>query len=107
VILRDTSESEDIKKIFDKYDLDLSVDLKSSNELVGYLLLGGKKSGDIFNSTDIKTLNILAHELAIAIHNAKSYTQIQNFNKTLQKRIDEATEQLRDANEHLKEAGPA
>jgi signal transduction histidine kinase len=103
VILRDTSESEDIKKIFDKYDLDLSVDLKSSNELVGYLLLGGKKSGDIFNSTDIKTLNILSHELAIAIHNAKSYTQIQNFNKTLQKRIDEATEQLRDANEHLKE----
>jgi signal transduction histidine kinase len=45
----------------------------------------------------------LAHELAIAIHNAKSYTQIQNFNKTLQKRIDEATVQLRDANEHLKE----
>jgi signal transduction histidine kinase len=83
--------------------LDISTDLKSSNELVGYLLLGGKKSGDIFNTTDIKTLNILAHELAIAIHNAKSYTQIQNFNKTLQKRIDEATEQLRDANEHLKE----
>jgi signal transduction histidine kinase len=48
-------------------------------------------------------LTILAHELALAIHNARSYTEIQNFNKTLQKRIDEATEQLRDANEHLKE----
>jgi signal transduction histidine kinase len=103
VILRDASAYEETKKIFDKYDLDISTDLKSSNELVGYLLLGGKKSGDIFNTTDIKTLNILAHELAIAIHNAKSYTQIQNFNKTLQKRIDEATVQLRDANEHLKE----
>jgi signal transduction histidine kinase len=103
VVLRDASASEGINKTFDKYDLEVSVDLKSSNELVGYLLLGGKKSGDIFNTTDIKTLNILAHELAIAIHNAKSYTQIQNFNKTLQKRIDEATEQLRDANEHLKE----
>jgi signal transduction histidine kinase len=103
VVLKDSSESEDIKKIFDKFNLNLSVDLKSSNELVGYLLLGGKMSGDIFNNTDIKTLNILAHELAIAIHNAKSYTQIQNFNKTLQKRIDEATTQLRDANEHLKE----
>jgi signal transduction histidine kinase len=67
------------------------------------LLLGYKKSGDIFNTTDIKALDILAHELAIAIHNAKSYTQIQDFNKTLQKRIDEATAQLRDANEHLKE----
>jgi signal transduction histidine kinase len=66
-------------------------------------LLGSKKSGDIYNSTDIKTLNILAHELAIALHNAKSYKQIQDFNKTLQKRVDEATAQLRDANEHLKE----
>jgi signal transduction histidine kinase len=103
VVLRDSSGPEDVKKVFDKYDLAISTDLRSSNELVGYLLLGSKKSGDIFNSTDIKTLNILAHELAIAIHNAKSYTQIQNFNKTLQKRIDEATVQLRDANEHLKE----
>jgi signal transduction histidine kinase len=103
VVLKDYLTSEEIKKAFDKYGVDTSVDLRSSNELVGYLLLGEKKNGDIFNSTDIKTLSILAHELAIAIHNAKSYTQIQNFNKTLQKRIDEATEQLRDANEHLKE----
>jgi signal transduction histidine kinase len=103
VVLRDSSESDEVKKIFDNHDLDLSVDLKSSNELVGYLLLGGKKSGDIFNSTDVRALTILAHELALAIHNARSYTEIQNFNKTLQKRIDEATEQLRDANEHLKE----
>jgi signal transduction histidine kinase len=103
VVVKDLAETQEAKKIFDKYDLDACTDLKSSNELVGYLFLGGKKSGDIFNTTDIKTLNILAHELAIAIHNAKSYTQIQNFNKTLQKRINEATEQLRDANEHLKE----
>jgi signal transduction histidine kinase len=103
VVIKDSTENGDIKDILSKYDLDVSVDLKSTNELNGYLLLGSKKSGSIFNSTDIKTFTILAHELAIALHNAKSYTQIQNFNKTLQKRIDEATTQLRDANEHLKE----
>jgi hypothetical protein len=54
VVLRDSSGLK-TKKIFDKYDLAISTDLKSSNELVGYLLLGGKKSGDIFNTTDIKT----------------------------------------------------
>jgi signal transduction histidine kinase len=103
VVVKVLIESNEAKEILDKYDIDVFVDLKSTNELVGYLLLGGKKNGDIFNNTDIKTLNILAHELAIAIHNAKSYTQIQNFNKTLQKRIDDATTQLREANEHLKE----
>jgi signal transduction histidine kinase len=103
VVIKDLLENTGTKEIFDKYDLNVCVDLRSTNELNGYLLLGGKKSGDIFNQTDIKALNILAHELAIALHNAKSYTQIQNFNKTLQERIDEATAQLRDANEHLKE----
>jgi signal transduction histidine kinase len=103
VVISDALESGIVKEVFSKYDLDVCVDLRSTNELNGYLLLGNKKSGDIFNQTDIKTLNILSHELAIALHNAKSYTQIQNFNKTLQKRIDEATAQLRDANEHLKE----
>jgi signal transduction histidine kinase len=103
VVIREALDSGIVKEIFIKYDLDICVDLRSTNELNGYLLLGSKKSGDIYNQTDIKTLSILAHELAIALHNAKSYKQIQDFNKTLQKRIDEATEQLRDANEHLKE----
>jgi signal transduction histidine kinase len=103
VVIKDSLEAGEVKEILSKYDLDVSVDLRSTNELNGYLLLGSKKSGDLFNQTDIKALNIIAHELAIALHNAKSYTQIQNFNKTLQRRIDEATTQLRDANEHLKE----
>lgn len=100
-VVKDNLEAGATPELFDKYNLRVGIPLYSSNELVGYLLLGEKKSGDIFNSSDIKTLRILADELAIAIHNAKSYTQIQNFNKTLQRRVDEATKQLRDANEHL------
>jgi signal transduction histidine kinase len=103
VVVRDALDSGMVREIFNNYDLDVCVDLKSTNELNGYLLLGSKKSGDIYNQTDIKTLGILSQELAIALHNAKSYKQIQDFNKTLQKRVDEATAQLRDANEHLKE----
>lgn len=101
-VIKDALNPEEVPEIFNKYDLSVSVDLRSTNELVGYLLLGEKKSGDIFNGSDIKTLNILANELAIAIHNAKSYTRIQSFNQTLQIKIEEATRQLRDANVHLK-----
>jgi signal transduction histidine kinase len=103
VVVKDSFEPGTAPELFNDYDLSAAVELRSTNELVGYLLLGQKKSGEIYNATDVKTLGILAQELAIAIHNAKSYTQIQNFNKTLQKRIDEATQQLRDANEHLKQ----
>ncbi len=103
IVVKDSLEAGRVPKLFSEHGFSVSVDLHSTNELVGYLFLGDKRSGDIFNSGDIKTLRILANELSIAIHNAKSYTQIQNFNKTLQRRIEEATKQLRDANEHLKE----
>jgi signal transduction histidine kinase len=103
VIVRDALDSKDVSEVYMKHDIEVSVGLNSNNEFIGYLLLGAKKSGDIFTNGDIKTLRILANGLAVAIHNAKSYTQIQNFNKTLQAKVDEATKQLRDANAHLKE----
>jgi hypothetical protein len=101
--VRDSLDPKEIPEVYKEHDIDVSVGLQSNNEFIGFLLLGHKQSGDIFNSSDIKTLRILANELAVAIHNAKSYTEIQNFNKTLQIKIEEATHQLRDANEHLKE----
>jgi signal transduction histidine kinase len=103
LIVKDMLDLKSAPEIYKEYNIEVSVGLSSNNEFTGYLLLGPKKSGDIFNGTDIKTLRILANELAVAIHNAKSYTQIQNFNKTLQVKIEEATTQLRDANAHLKE----
>jgi signal transduction histidine kinase len=91
-----------VPEIFSKFGLSVSVGLRSTDDLVGFLLLGEKLSGEIFNDNDIKTMKILSQELAIAIHNARSYTQIQDFNKNLQRRVDEATAQLRAANLDLK-----
>jgi signal transduction histidine kinase len=39
----------------------------------------------------------------VAILNAKAYVQIEEFNRTLQARVDHATSRLRVANRHLKE----
>jgi signal transduction histidine kinase len=103
LVVKDSLDIERIPPVYQEYDIEVSVGLDSNNEFIGFLLLGAKKSGDIYNTSDIKTLRILANELAIAIHNARSYTQIQNFNKTLQTKVDEATQQLREANAHLKE----
>jgi signal transduction histidine kinase len=102
IAIKDMLPRSEVPKVFSKYGLHVSVGLHSTNELVGFLLLGEKRNGDIYNDSDIKILRILAQELAIAIHNARSYTQIQDFNKTLQVKIEEATEQLRSANENLK-----
>lgn len=86
-----------------KLGVSVSAALKTSNQFIGYLLIGEKQSGDIFNTSDLETLKIVAGELSIALENAIAYSEIQQFNQTLKDKISKATISLRKANDQLKE----
>lgn len=92
-----------LKKVMRKGDFGCFVQLKSKGEIVGLMALGNKKTGSIYTGKDIKTLEILGPQLAVAIQNALQYTEIQQFSERLKIKIKEATEQLREANSKLKE----
>jgi signal transduction histidine kinase len=77
------------------------VRLETSNGLIGYLMLGNKQSGSNYNSQDVGLLNVASNELAVSIENALRFQEIQDFNKTLQTRIEEATRELRANNKKL------
>lgn len=77
--------------------------LGSSSKPIGFISLGTKKSGNLYSSQDTKVIEIIANELVIAVQNALRFEEIQNFNLTLQAKVDEATRKLRRANERLKE----
>jgi len=47
------------------------------NNLVGIILLGNKKSGDIFTETDLNILNVIAGQSASAIEKARFYEEDQ------------------------------
>jgi signal transduction histidine kinase len=69
---------------------------------VGEIILGPKRNGDPYTTDDVQVLEIIANELVIAFQNALRFEEIQNFNLTLQAKVDEATRKLRRANEKLK-----
>lgn len=73
------------------------------NELVGLFLLGGKKSGDTFSVEDVKILEMIAGQAAIAMENARLYDQMKDFSQALQIEVRRQTKDLREANEKLKE----
>jgi signal transduction histidine kinase len=77
--------------------------LRSHHETIGYMLMGGKKSGGVYTEDDKRVIDIISEELAIAIQNSLRFEEIKRFNLTLQQKIDEATKQLRHANHRLKE----
>lgn len=105
-IITDELESSDahLKIILRKNRIAVISKLASSNDAqgVGYLVLGSKKSGNPYSSQDIKMIEISSNGLAIAIQNALHNEEIENFNITLQAKVDEATRRLRRTNEKLK-----
>lgn len=86
-------------------DVELMVRLVNTLEYhlngIGYIFIGPKLSGNAYSKRDFKVLEIVANELVIAIENALRFEEIEEFNVTLQKKIDEATKELRKSNEKL------
>ena len=103
MLVADELEGGARKALMENHGIRVSLTLRTRDEFVGYLLLGDKLSGDIYSSQDIHLLEIIGKQLAVAVLNAKAYAQIEEFNLTLQARVDHATKRLRVANRHLKE----
>jgi signal transduction histidine kinase len=80
----------------------LNNNVNKALEKTGNLILGPKKSGNQYNNKDIRVLDIISKEIFIAIQNALQFEEIENFNLTLQQKIDDATRKLRKSNEKLK-----
>jgi signal transduction histidine kinase len=109
VIVTDTLEgpkSSELKTILDRNGIAVLVrltpDRANGKEGLGYLLLGPKKSGNPYTHQDIRVLDAVANELIIAIQNAMHFEEIQNFNQTLQQRVQHATRELQRTNDKLK-----
>jgi signal transduction histidine kinase len=72
------------------------------DQLIGVIALGNKKSGDPYNTQDLKILKIVAAQAAVAIENARLYDELKDFNVKLEEEVRRKTSQLRQANEELK-----
>ena len=66
-------------------------------DIKGLLVLGNKKSGDLFTPQDLGLLRTLANQCSVAIENAKAYQLIENLNRNLEKMVEERTQELKRA----------
>lgn len=82
-------------------DINLVAPLVTKEEVIGYIIMGQKKSGNIYNNQDKTLLTIASNELAVALQNAQRFEEIQAFNLTLQEKVTEATRELKSTNKKL------
>lgn len=90
-----------LRQILRLEDISIVAPLMTKDEIIGYLIVGPKKTGNIYNSQDVGLLNIATNELAVALQNAQRFEEIQAFNTTLQNRVTEATRELKSTNKKL------
>lgn len=67
-----------IERALARFRAEAAVALKSKNEVVGFLLLGHRKNGQIFGRKEEDALVFLGDQLGIAIENATLYTRLQD-----------------------------
>lgn len=63
----------------------------------GVIVLGDKKTGDLFTSEDLDLLRTLANQCAISVENAKAYRMIEDLNRNLEEMVEDRTRELKDA----------
>lgn len=76
--------------------------MSSHDDIVGFIVFGNKKNDTPLTGQDLAVLGIAADQVAIAAQNVLRFAEIENFNATLQQRIDDATRRLRRANDKLR-----
>lgn len=101
-------QDEDVNliKLLRKNDIALLACLKDGAKhktILGYIILGPKKSGRLYEKKDIQNIEAIANEMVIAVQNALRFEEIEKFNTTLQEEVDNATRKLRHTNQKLQE----
>ena len=103
IIDTDELHDEKILNSLKEQDITLALRLRTTHEDLGFMLLGHKQSGEIYSSRDRRLLSIAADNIAISLQNALRFKEIQQFNTTLQEKINDATRKLRRSNQKLQE----
>jgi PAS domain S-box-containing protein len=83
---RPTPQLQRVMRQLDSLQIGLAMGIFSRDHLAGVLLLGARKSGKVYGTTEQGALQVLCGQLAVAIENAELFTEVQNakiYNETL------------------------
>lgn len=83
------NDNDTSKETLRQYDIKLFIPLKTASQYLGAIFLGEKSNGQLFDSQDIKIMNIVSPEIAL--------------NAELWLKVEQALFELRESNKHLVE----
>jgi signal transduction histidine kinase len=100
----DLESREACRDVYDTLEVELLVPILYGVDLLGVIAVGRKLSGDRLAGDDRLLLRTLANQSSIAIENAKAFDEIAKLNETLEARVEERTNELREIQGQLMQA---
>jgi len=113
LIIRDIKDKKEKEKLenlqsnLKKIEAALCLPLFIEEKIIGMIVLGNKLSGQSYSVQDIELLTVLSNQASIAFQNAKLYSEVKGFSQKLEKEVQKATKELREAYEKLKKLDKA
>ncbi|NNL66192.1 MAG: GAF domain-containing protein [Myxococcales bacterium] len=100
----DPEARESCRDVFDTLEMEILVPILFGVDLLGVIAVGRKITGERLGVDDRQLLRTLANQSAIAIENAQAYDEIAKLNETLEARVEERTQELRETQQQLVQA---
>lgn len=95
-----TVQDENIVRL-QKAGISIICRMQIRDDVVGYIAVGEKRSGNSYGTSDVLMLSSMADEAALAVVNSQRFDEIQLFNIRLKREVSAATRQLRLSNKKL------
>ena len=80
-LIPDNKQREAVSESFIRIRAKVFVPIILKEKLIGLLVLGGKKSDDIFTQEDMDLLNMISHQISVVLENTNLYEQMLNTAK--------------------------
>lgn len=93
-VLEELSEG-DVKELLRRLNINILIPLRVQGESIGVLVLGEKRSGDMYATRDVRLLEIFAPEASIAIQNAQGVERLIKLDEVKSEFITVVSHQLR------------
>ncbi|MBP0019683.1 MAG: AAA family ATPase [Cyanobacteria bacterium SBLK] len=81
----------------------LCLPLIHQNKLTGILYLENNEISGAFTQERLKVINLLASQISISVDNARLYTQLEEYSRTLETKVAQRTQQLSEKNTQLED----
>ena len=88
----------------DKLWAEIVFPMKSKEQLMGFIVLGEKKSRNLFGREECNLVIMLATQASLAIENARAYKHVDRMNKNLEAKVHERTIALEKALSEVKKS---